>query len=191
MEEIQRDLNSVFSKYLNPRQLNEKFCNKEECAKCGGQCCKRMGCHFRPQDFKEFSVESMINFINESQCISIDWWEGNPLDETDESIDRTYFLRIQNEGAQIIDGAWIGKCKILESNGCPLIDEYRPWGGYSLTPNIDGECPTEYTKQQCAIDWMKYQDVLRHVVEHYGGTHVTLLDTMMGLLDMYKTLAEE
>lgn len=192
MEEVQ-GINSVFSKYLNPREVDESLCDKEMCAKCGGRCCKRMGCHFRPQDFKNLTAQSLIDFIDESQCVSIDWWEGNPLDENDESIERTYFLRVRNKDGRIVEGAWVGECKLLETNGCPLSDEYRPHGGYTLVPakDADSECVSEYTKQQCVTEWLQYQDVLREVVEHYGGAHMSIVDLMEGFLGMYKEFVKE
>lgn len=54
-----------------------KYEDLELCKKCGGGCCKRMGCHFSPDDFAEITYESLKSKIDEGN-ISIDWWEGDP-----------------------------------------------------------------------------------------------------------------
>lgn len=43
----------------------------EQCATCGGECCKSMGCHFSPNDFDDLSIESLEKIISEGD-ISID-----------------------------------------------------------------------------------------------------------------------
>lgn len=159
------ELNSIFSKYLKPVAIECPKVNAELCKGCGGLCCKSLGCHFSPFDFKEITVESIINFINESQCVSIDWWEGNPLtNEHDNS--RCYFLRIKNRNSKVIDPSFGGVCSILTDNGCPLFFEYRPKGARELIP-CEGDCLDGYCKQQAAIEWFQYQDVMKKVYDYY------------------------
>lgn len=45
------------------------------CAKCGGNCCKHMGCHYSPRDFEDLSFDALKQEIEKGR-ISIDWWEG-------------------------------------------------------------------------------------------------------------------
>ena len=77
------DLIQIFEKYLNKAKYEEHKVSTEECKKCGGQCCKALGCQFSPSDFKKIDYDTLLNFINDTKCISIDWWEGNPFEEDD------------------------------------------------------------------------------------------------------------
>jgi len=108
----------------------------EFCNECKGHCCKSMGCHFSPNDFKELTFEALKTEI-EKGFISIDAWDGNPL--TDDIGGRTYYLRMRNKyysdkKYNIVDFSWGGKCILLTENGCPLEFNNRPKGGRSLKP---------------------------------------------------------
>ena len=89
------ELNKVFAKYFIPVPENESKINTELCERCGGLCCQTMGCHISPYDLKEISIESIMSLIDESGCISIDWWEGNPTLDHRNS-EKGFFLRIKN-----------------------------------------------------------------------------------------------
>ena len=43
---------SIKKDYDYSKNVNSKICSE-----CGGECCKRCGCHFSPDDFKEISFE--------------------------------------------------------------------------------------------------------------------------------------
>lgn len=163
------ELLEVFQKYFVPVPEDSNRINSGLCKKCAGRCCSNLGCHISPDDLKEITIDSIINLIDESNVISIDWWEGDPVTE-DATGDRVYFLRIKNEDAKTIDPAFGGhRCGILTENGCPLPFSYRPKGARDLIPVPgDCECKDQYSKQQCCIDWMKHQDVLSAVYEHYN-----------------------
>ena len=161
------DLNNIFAKYFKPASFESQKVNTELCKKCGGNCCNGMGCHISPSDLKDLSVESIISLINESNCISIDWWHGNPsLEEI--TNENTYYLRIKNSKAKTIDPSYRGICSILTDNGCPLSFEYRPKGARELVPH-ETQCYTNYSKQQCAIEWYDYQDIMKEVFEYYSS----------------------
>lgn len=141
-----------------------KYINDELCASCGGECCKAMGCHFSPNDFEELSYENLKKEI-EKGLISIDWWEGNPF-EDGRNISKAYYLRMRNKNAKIVDASWGGECILLEKDGCPLKFEERPLGARALVPR-QGGCIIEYSKQQCAKDWYKYDDILAALVDFF------------------------
>lgn len=160
------ELNQIFSKYFNPVTVECSKVNTEICKRCGGSCCKSLGCHISPFDLKEITFESIISLIDESGCISIDWWEGNPIiDEPDGQ--RVYFLRIKNQGAKVIDPSFGGICSILTDIGCPLSYEYRPKGARDLIPKEGPTCHDRYSKRQCAIDWYSYQDIMKMIYFYY------------------------
>lgn len=166
-------LNDIFAKYFCKAFDIPSFRKPDICKQCGGLCCKGCGCHISPNDLLDLSKESIINLIDESQCISIDWWEGNPLhdEQTDEDLHKkVYFLRIRNKERQIIDPAFgPNECAILTETGCPLSFEYRPRGGRELLPveNMEDNCIIGYSKKDCCIDWIDHQDVLVEVYNHY------------------------
>lgn len=72
-----------------------EFKSTKACAKCGGSCCKNMGCHFSPDDFDEISFDALKSEIDKG-FISIDWWEESDGGES-------YYLRIRNVNAPIVD----------------------------------------------------------------------------------------
>lgn len=160
--------------------MNTKFPEfnpTDACRKCQGACCKNMGCHFSPTDFKEISFDYLKEVIMKGY-ISIDWWE-----EPDDS--PSYFLRMRNVGGPIIDPSWGGRCVLLTDDGCPLSFNERPLGARSLKPSPDGYCVVHYSKEQCKYDWANYSDILKELVEYFtkdlceinkGENHVENLD---------------
>lgn len=125
-----------------------------------------MGCHYSPEDFKDLTFDGLKKEIDRGH-ISIDWWDGNPFEESYEPSE-IYFLRIRNVNASIVDPSWGGRCILLKDHGCPLSYKNRPKGGKLLIPSEDFRCKQEYTKHQCAQDWYKYIDVLRELKEFYN-----------------------
>lgn len=147
--------------------MERKIENKQLCKECGGRCCKRMGCHYSPDDFEEITYESLKKEI-EKGFISIDWWEGNPFEENkDDDIGRAYYLRIRNKDGEIVDPSWGGECILLTDDGCLLSYEERPKGARMLEPDEYG-CISYYNKQQAARDWYKYNDILSKLAEEFG-----------------------
>ena len=139
--------------------------NLEICKSCGGICCKSMGCHYSPDDFKDLSFEGLKQEIDKGY-ISIDWWNKNPF-EDERNIYRAYFLRVRNIDSEIIDPAYRGKCSLLTDVGCLLSYKYRPKGGRTLIPALNNNCIVKYDKQDCAKEWYEYNEVLCELVEYY------------------------
>ena len=131
------------------------------CVSCKGSCCRRMGCHFSPKDFKDISFESLKAEIETKQYISIDWWEGDYGPE--------YYLRMRNIGGKIVDPSWGGVCIVLTETGCPFTFEERPLGARALKPKEDyyGSCDSFYTKEDCKNEWKQYDDILRELVDYF------------------------
>lgn len=131
----------------------------EACSRCKGACCKNMGCHFAPTDFKEITFDALKVEI-EKGFISIDWWESD---------EPQYFLRMRHKDADIVDPSWGGECILLTDKGCPLSFEERPLGARSLKPrdNDGGCCMGNYGKEECKNDWLEYDDILKQLVEYF------------------------
>ena len=162
------ELNKIFNKYFKPSNdvINEE---RNTCKTCAGSCCKSMGCHISPNDLRSITFDSLKNLIDETNAISIDWWEGNPFDKNDHSIDMAFFLRIRNKNKNVLDPSWGGQCCLLTETGCPLLFQYRPKGARALIPNENGDCYTKYSKEQCAKEWYQYNDILTKLYDHYYG----------------------
>lgn len=129
----------------------------KDCSKCKGQCCKNMGCHFPPTDFKEINFDALKQEIDKG-FISIDWWEGDYGPE--------FFLRMRNKNSPIVDPSWGGECILLTDTGCPLPFEERPLGARALKPS-SGLCETQYGKYECKEEWLKYSDILSDLYDYY------------------------
>jgi hypothetical protein len=141
------------------------------CKKCGGECCKNMGCHFSPDDFQDLSYESLKKEIQHGN-ISIDYWHGD-INEKKNCLSRTYYLRMKNKGAKIVDPSWGGQCNIWNpTTGCPLPFEKRPKGARLLIPFSPSEakyrCEAEYTKEMCVTDWRKHHETLKKLAKYFN-----------------------
>lgn len=148
------DMN-LFLKYIKPNTDEENnYCDYQLCGKCGGNCCKSMGCHISPDDLSEVTYESIRDLI-ESGCVSIDQWEADkPI----------YYLRMRNSNGKEYDLSWGGICVLFGESGCPLEFSHRPKGARHLIPSGDGRCNDVYSKSDCKDDWKKYQDILSKVL---------------------------
>ena len=176
----------IFEQYFKPCHYEPEKEDVEICKKCCGSCCKSMGCHISPFDLREISVDSITSLIEESNCISIDWWEGNPINNEQDG-SRAYFLRIKNENGKIIDPSFGGRCSILTDTGCPLPFEYRPKGARELIPSENKkDCKPVYSKQQCAIDWYDYQDIMEEVYDYFNTYEdIFCIPNILNVFDMF------
>lgn len=147
--------------------------DKNICAQCKGLCCKSQGCHVAPWDvFKggKGSIEKLRAFMN-TKNYTVDFWAGDPRDNDIWNFDfsQHYFLRARNKNEGFITGYNPnGACAMLTSTGCKLSFNERPTGGKSLVPKPDQRCVPTYTKRQCAIDWIPYQDMLETIIDEFG-----------------------
>lgn len=168
------------------------------CEECGGSCCKNLGCHFAPEDFEDLSFEYLKDKIERTGCISIDWWENDPRDGVNDLSEvlflrmRNYesdkpddpFTKLfsvltnsnssndenNNKPAPIVDASWGGRCVLHTDKGCSIPYEVRPKGArWLIAKHSKSEyCDDAYSKQQCAIDWIPYQDILLKLKEYFN-----------------------
>lgn len=168
--------------YVPLKKDYEYFGNVDSdcCSECKGECCKRCGCHFSPDDFPELSFEYLKQEI-EKGYISIDYIPGEILLFECEGI---YLLRARNKNSPIFDPAdfRLGKrsspCILLGENGCALDYKMRPTGGKLLIPskrvflNPDGsathQCFSRYTMDECCYEWKHFQKVLRMLKDYFS-----------------------
>lgn len=149
------------------RQFDEsKLTNEALCEKCGGQCCKKCGCSYFPEDFEfELNLDNLKSEIDKG-FISIDalFYRNSIYQKLDKQI---YYLRVRNNNDLTPVGInSLGVCKRLEENHCWFSLEKRPSGGKFYIPFWSG-CYTIYTQQEFIDSWEPYQKVLMLLIEHY------------------------
>lgn len=149
---------SIPKDYLDPKYSKPEIC--EEC----GQCCKRCGCYFSPDDFTEISFDFLKKEI-EKGYISIEYFEGNIINQNV----GVYILRIRNQGAPIVDSGYKRTpCILLKEDGCKLDYEHRPSGGKLLIPSTRTvlfskklrDCLSDYTIKDCCFEWLPHKKIL-------------------------------
>lgn len=151
----------------------EQDTNPELCSKCGGQCCKKCGCHFSPDDFSEISFEFLKKEL-EKGYISIDYVHRNMCI----SCNGGYILRMRNINAPIVDtGLKRSPCILLTENGCKLDYFHRPSGAKLLIPSEDKNhvftCESKYSIEQCCIEWIPYQNILFKLADFFTNKEIT------------------
>ncbi len=158
---------SIPKNYSDARNVNSEIC--EGC----GQCCKRCGCYFSPDDFEEISFEFLKKEI-EKGYISIEFYDG----EASMQNIGVYILRIRNQGRGIVDSCRKDiSCILLGENGCKLDYQHRPSGGKLMIPekkffiNSVGKkqrnCRMSYTIIDCCYEWLPHKRILAELVDYF------------------------
>lgn len=163
------DVNILRLLFVKNTDNEDMMSDKNKCSKCGGYCCKSMGCHISPFDLISIDKDDIKKLLN-TGFVSIDWWDNF---EQDDYYGPGYYLRMRNKNSNIVDPAYIGICSILTQAGCALEFQYRPKGGRSLSPyfcnnpNATEEEHEEktYTKYKCVLEWHKYHNILKELVD--------------------------
>lgn len=139
------------------------------CAECGGKCCKKCGCHFSPDDFKDISFEFLKREM-EKGYISIDYVDGEMILEPL----GIYILRVRNKGYPIVDTGYQRgtQCILLTEKGCKLDYEHRPTGGRLLIPSKNKECHSNYGVEDCCHEWKPYQEILYQLIEYFKDKEI-------------------
>ena len=180
--DLMKRLEEIIHPTLQYRSIEKDYSesrnvNSEICAECGGRCCKKCGCHFSPDDFKEISFEFLKNEL-EKGYISIDHVDGEMIYQ-DFGVD---ILRIRNKGAPVVDFTYKrSQCILLTENGCKLDYEHRPTGGKLLIPSAEviqlrdrteRSCHHEYDIMKCCYEWQPHQRILHRLVEYFKGKEI-------------------
>ena len=157
---------SVVKNYEAPENVNPNIC-----AECGGECCKRCGCEFSPDDFEEISFDFLKKEI-EKGFITIEFVDVDTYDQLDGSL----ILRIRNINSPIVDSARKKTpCILFTENGCKLDYAHRPTGGRLLKPTNKKSgtiikhrsCSSTYSIYSCLYEWWPHQKVLYDLAEYF------------------------
>lgn len=132
----------------------------EECAQCGGRCCKEHGCVLAPEDLlralagKEPDAESLSALLQDGK-------KGMYAIEYLSAPQGVFFyVRMRHKCYTFIGVDAMGECVALGDNGCLLPMEERPKGGRMLKSSPDRRCVQYYTVEQMYADWQPYQELL-------------------------------
>lgn len=147
---------------------NIKNQNASICSKCRGSCCKRGGCYFSPEDFKEISFEYLETQLGKGY-ISINL-QNDSIFYPD-----TYILKVRDRGVGIVDTGYrnseYSPCSLLTDNGCKLSYEERPSGGKLYIPEYENgfyHCYTNYKIRDCCNEWFPYQEILVQLASYFS-----------------------
>lgn len=143
--------------------------NKELCAKCGGKCCKHMGCELFPEDVEKHYgsiTEETIFKLLESGNWAVDWYDG--FRKNGKFYERGYYMRARNVSEPAVHPSWGGKCVLLTEAGCRLDFEHRPSGGKALKPG-EKNCTRSLNKYDIAEMWFPYREIIYKAIRKYNN----------------------
>jgi Fe-S-cluster containining protein len=130
--------------------------DEEQCARCGGQCCKHMPGATMPEDWPGDKIQALKTAFESGKWV-IDWWMGDPRPGCYE-LRRAYYVRPRatSDPHGLYCPTYGGRCVFLQDNGCELWPEERPAECRMLTPHPVSCDPAGVTKHECAIAWIPY-----------------------------------
>lgn len=148
--------------------------NKELCKTCGGYCCKKSGCDYYVEDFKDLSYKGLLNVLAEGNISIVALLKFSKLKTGKLAVTPVLYLRARNEGRDIIDLVSIKKqCSLLKEDGCSYDLKNRPSGGANLIPAGNKyNCFPEKDPLEAILKWEDYQKVLSRIVKRYTGVSV-------------------
>lgn len=144
------------------------------CGRCGGRCCRNMGCHTHPDDIiKRFGPITEESLRKALLCgdYSADCWDGDvredndiPFDESDARCE-CWFIRARHIGSGAVDKSYGGICANLTKHGCKFSWDERPSGGKALVPQEGGKChDTSFDKVPAVVAWLPYSRMIEDIV---------------------------
>ncbi|MBE6148647.1 MAG: hypothetical protein E7167_04080 [Firmicutes bacterium] len=146
--------------------------NKELCAKCGGQCCKKGGCQYAPEDFENLKFDYLLGKLEEGyiSIVSVlDFQEFNGRIAAQPFL----YVKARNVNRPIVDLLSMRtSCMSLTETGCKYDFEHRPSGGVNLIPGENGTCHWEKDPMEFIMMWQPQQKVLRKLVKRLTGQSV-------------------
>lgn len=151
--------------------LTESYERPDVCAPCGGKCCKSMPGAALPSDFGATPEEILPKLAARlaTGLWAIDWWEGDPRLDGEDSDGRSYFVRPAVAGvSDLFDPSWGGRCTFHSSRGCEIFAE-RPSGCRGLEPSdnpVKDGCHVRHSdKRAAAIAWLPFHAVILQAAE--------------------------
>lgn len=147
--------------------------NSEICKNCGGFCCKKSGCDYYPQDFKDLSLSALLSILESGNISVVAVLKFEKLKNDKAFFSPLLYLRARNVNRDIIDlFSMKTTCSMLTENGCSYDESNRPSGGLNLIPEENYKCHPFLDPTKKIEEWESYQKVLRKVVKRITGMDV-------------------
>lgn len=145
------------------------------CRECGGMCCKKSGCDYSANDFKNCSYDNLLKELlngDKSIVCYMKFMEGNDGNLKYSSF---LYLRARNNNRGLVDLVSLKTgCALLTETGCPFDYKRRPEGGRNLKPvkASDGGCRPLKNPLEISMSWKPHQKTLRRLVLTLTGMNV-------------------
>lgn len=156
-----------------------KLEDRNICHECGGFCCKKSGCDYSPNDFKDKSLTGILNILECGNISIVSVVKFRMLPNGKKCCEPLLFLRARNIDRGIIDLiSYRKQCSMLTETGCTYDLEHRPSGGANLTPvGLDPKtkmplCYPAEDPKTIIYPWESYQKVLEKAVKRLTGKTV-------------------
>jgi len=145
--------------------------NLSICSKCGGKCCKKCGCDYSANDFKNCSYDNLLKELDkgDKSIVAVLDFKSNNV------VEPFLYIRARNKNREIVDLISMKtECSQLRENGCSYDYIHRPFGGKNLTPSVKGYgyCKTVMDPMDVVKTWKPHQKTLQRLVIHYTGMNV-------------------
>lgn len=146
--------------------------NLDICRECGGMCCKKSGCDYSADDFKNCTYDNLIKELRKGDKSIVCMIKFNVDKDGNNSFEPFFYLRARNIDRDIIDLISIKtRCSLLTDTGCSLDYKHRPMGGRNLKPvrASDGLCRPIIKPLDIVNTWRPYQKILKRIVLNLSG----------------------
>lgn len=143
------------------------------CSECKGMCCVKVAGIYSPEDFKELTIDYLLEKINTGKyAIDFGYYD------TGKVYKKIKFIRPRHKFEEKIiqNDNIFGVCiNWSYENGCSLSEKERPYQCLKLIPLIDGKkCDTHpednADKKSMVLRWVLYQDLINEVINKLDET---------------------
>jgi len=149
--------------------------NLEICQECGGMCCKKSGCDYSADDFKNCSYNNLVKELSKGDKSIICYLNFKEDSLGNITYEPFLYLRARNNNRDIVDLISIKTgCSLLLETGCSLDYNNRPCGGRNLKPvrSSEGNCMPLKNPMDIVNTWKPHQKTLKRLVMTFTGKGV-------------------
>ena len=149
--------------------------NLDICRECGGMCCKKSGCDYSANDFKNCSYDTLAKELQKGDKSIVCYMKFKIDADGNYIYDPFLYLRARNKNRDVIDLISIKTgCALLNKDGCDHPYKQRPEGGRNLKPVRfeKGMCYPLKNPMSIVSTWKPYQKVLKRIVLTFTGMNL-------------------
>ena len=149
--------------------------NLNICRLCGGMCCKKSGCDYSANDFKNCSYDNLLKELSKGDKSIVCYMKFKKDSLGNIVYEPFLYLRARNNNRDVIDLVSMKSgCSLLLTNGCSLDYKHRPEGGRNLKPvrASEGCCMPIKNPIDIVNSWKPYQKILKRLVLNLSGKNL-------------------